>query len=116
MPATQYSRSTLSVPFGGALPETIPATSANSISRSTFARASAVAAAVGALRAFLASVRRIFSGKRCTRCCPFKQAGVAVQPVARRLIAASNGIDKIECCVTTNEVSLGKPAGFDFNR
>jgi len=48
--------------------------------------------------------------------CPLEQARVAVQPVARRLIAASDGIDEVERCVTANEVTGGKPVGFDSNR
>ena len=52
--------------FGGALPETIPVISANSVSRNTFARANAAAADVGSLFAFLVSARRIFPGRRRT--------------------------------------------------
>src|SRR5437879_1397071 len=58
MPAIQCSRSTASMAFGGALPETIPVISANSVSRNTFARATAAAAHVGYIFALLVSARR----------------------------------------------------------
>ena len=47
--------------------------------------------------------------------CPIEQARVAVQPVARRLIAASDGIDEVERCVPANEVTGGKSVRFNSN-
>jgi hypothetical protein len=47
--------------------------------------------------------------------CPLEQARVAVQPVARRLIAASDGIDEVERCVAADDLTCGKPVSLDYN-
>ncbi len=49
-------------------------------------------------------------------CRPFEQTWVAVKPVVRRLIAASDGIDEIERWIAADDVTRGKPVRFDFNR
>ena len=95
--------------FGGALPETIPVLSANSVSRNTFARANAAAADVGSLCAFLVSARRNISRQETHQCRPSEQGRVAVQPVARRLIATGNGIDEVKRCIPADEVARDKP-------
>jgi hypothetical protein len=109
IPAIQCCRSRASVFFGGALPETIPVTSANSVRQRRRSRCGL------ALRLSCQCAQNFFRQEMHQRC-PLEQARVAVQPVARRLIAASDGIDEVERCVTANEVTGGKPVGFDSNR
>src|SRR6266567_3275483 len=49
------------------------------------------------------------------KCRPFKQTWVAVKPVARRLIAASDGIDEIERWIAADDVTLAKLVRLNSN-
>ena len=47
---------------------------------------------------------------------PFKQTFVAVNPVARRLVAAGHRIDEIERRIAADDVTVAKLVRFNFNR
>src|SRR5436190_16802548 len=115
MPVIQCSRRSARARFVGARLEMSRVTNSNRASRKTFARASAIAAAAGSFCAFFANARSTLFWQETHECRPFKQTWVAVKPVARRLIAASNGIDKIERWIAADDVTVAKVVRFNSN-